>query len=127
MAQTKSGIFHWRPCFFSSNPVRYRTNRTAIVEESAETAIRIGNQPVQSAIFLPTAISACIRLDTSKFWYVPADTVRTGRYLKATQSLMRAQLNIGDIDKRTKLQQQKVELYKKQLEESELERGKQAE
>ncbi|KAI8568942.1 hypothetical protein RHMOL_Rhmol02G0239700 [Rhododendron molle] len=119
MAQTKSGIFHWRPCFFSSNPVRYRTNRTAIVEESAETAIRIGNQPVQSAIFLPTAISACIRLDTSKFWYVPADT--------ATQSLMRAQLNIGDIDKRTKLQQQKVELYKKQLEESELERGKQAE
>ncbi|KAG5530569.1 hypothetical protein RHGRI_025505 [Rhododendron griersonianum] len=47
---------------------------------------------------------------------------------------MRAQLYIGDLDKRTKLQQQKVELYsgqaneyKKQLEESELERGKQAE
>lgn len=46
---------------------------------------------------------------------------------------MRAQLYIGDLDKRMKLQQQKVELYssqangyKKQLEESEFERGKQA-
>lgn len=34
---------------------------------------------------------------------------------------MRAQLYIGDIDKRTMVQQQQVELYKKRLEDSKFE------
>lgn len=40
---------------------------------------------------------------------------------RAIQSLMRAQLYIGDIDKRTMVQQQQVELYKKRLEDSKFE------
>lgn len=42
----------------------------------------------------------------------------------AIQSLMRAQLYICDVDRRTKVQQQLADRYKKQLEDSELERGK---
>lgn len=37
---------------------------------------------------------------------------------------MRAQLYICDVDRRTKVQQQLADRYKKQLEDSELERGK---
>ncbi|KAI8572649.1 hypothetical protein RHMOL_Rhmol01G0215800 [Rhododendron molle] len=46
---------------------------------------------------------------------------------RAMQSLMCAQLYISDVDRRTKVQQQLVERYKKQLDGSELERGKLAE
>ncbi|KAG5544345.1 hypothetical protein RHGRI_016931 [Rhododendron griersonianum] len=43
---------------------------------------------------------------------------------RAIQSLMQAQLYIGGVDRRTRAQQQLAERYKKQLENSELERGK---
>lgn len=47
--------------------------------------------------------------------------------MQAMQSLMRAQLYIGDVNRRTRVQQQLAECYKKQLDNSELERGKLAE
>ncbi|KAG5524422.1 hypothetical protein RHGRI_031168 [Rhododendron griersonianum] len=43
---------------------------------------------------------------------------------RAMQSMMQVQLYIADIDKRTKVQQLLAERYKKQLDSSELERGK---
>ncbi|KAG5512970.1 hypothetical protein RHGRI_038614 [Rhododendron griersonianum] len=46
---------------------------------------------------------------------------------RAMQSMMQAQLYIADIDRRTKAQQLLAERYKKQLDGSELERGKLAE
>ncbi|KAG5529386.1 hypothetical protein RHGRI_029939 [Rhododendron griersonianum] len=46
---------------------------------------------------------------------------------RAMQSMMQAQLHIVDIDRRTKAQQLMAERYKKQLDDSETERGKLAE
>ncbi|KAE9444716.1 hypothetical protein C3L33_23386, partial [Rhododendron williamsianum] len=105
----------WCPLFVTPAPEKRQiTNEDSLAADPSIARVLYHSLALPKDITKPASLKSAI--DDHYFY--------AGR---AMQSLMQAQLYIADIDRRTKAQQLMVERYKKQLDGSELERGKLAE
>ncbi|KAG5532557.1 hypothetical protein RHGRI_027002 [Rhododendron griersonianum] len=103
----------WRPLFVTPEG-RQITAKDSLAADPSIARVLFHGLALPKDVTLPESLKSAI--DDHYF--------HAGR---AMQSLMQAQLYIVDVDKRTKAQQLVAERYKKQLDNSELERGKMAE
>ncbi|KAG5550202.1 hypothetical protein RHGRI_015232 [Rhododendron griersonianum] len=105
----------WSPLFVTPAPEKHQiTNEDSLAEDPSIARVLFHGLALPKDIIKPASLKSAI--DDHYF--------HAGR---AMQSMMQAQLHIMDIDRRTKAQQLMAERYKKQLDDSETERGKLAE